>query len=585
MVMTKARPSSMLVLRSLAVCVFGLQPALPQQFEVGQSSAWDARSLAEQALQKARDGKTEEALAQFRQALQLAPNSVPILRDYAIVLGWGGHYKDAITVIRQVSRLERQQPDWALREFARSYLFGDETAAALQILDELVARGDTSEPVLLRRGLALRWLGRPREAQAAYEAALEVHPKSGATRAGIVYSLGDQNRLSDALRAANTGLDVIPGDPDLLKAKIRILNWMGRHLEAQEMLDAVPPSMSKDKEIMEDRVAAARWGGDPVTAAQTSHRLNSAFPDNDAVKNLDQQLEREYGYEISSGYRYVSDSDGFIDRTWSGEFGLHLTPAQELRVGYMHREFTQTQSELWQRYDLGWTGILSRRVQAYATVANVNYYLERGVTHKIIGDAALSFAASDRVRITAGGGTIAMDAFEAVQNRVTAPFAFGDMVLTPNYLTRFETRYTHFDFSDGVTRDRVDLEGLRQIYSRGSFRLRLGERSNLMWHDRYTPDFYSPSSFQSHLGFAQVEGRITSSLSYWVEAGGGWQKEPGTPWQNPLQLSGKFIWRPTEGLRILIEAGRTTSSLERVIADRTPYSRRYSSVGLEYQFR
>ena len=229
--------------------------------------------------------------------------------------------------------------------------------------------------------------------------------------------------------------------------------------------------------------------------------------------------------------------------------------------------------------------MLGRRLQAYATLADVNYHLNSGVTHKIIGDAALSFVASDRVRFTSGGGTIAMDAFLAVQNRVTAPFAFGDMVLTPNHLTRIETRYTHFAFSDGVSRDRVDVEGVRQVYSHGSFKLRLAERSNLMWHDRYTPDFYSPASFQSHLAVAQAEGRLTSSLSYWMEAGGGWQKEPGTPWEHPLQLSGKLVWRPTEGLRVLIEAGRTTSSLERVFADRTPYSRRYASIGLEYSFR
>jgi Tfp pilus assembly protein PilF len=569
----------------LALWVFCLQPALPQEFATSRNSIQESRSLADQAVQKAREGKTEEALAQFREALKLAPNSVSILRDYAIGLGWGEHYKEAIAVIRQVTRLERQQPEWALREFARSYLFGDETAAALQILDELVARGDTSEPVLLRRGLALRWLGRPREAQTAYEVALDIHPKSGAARAGIVSCLGDQNKLSEALRAANTALEAVPGDPDVLKAKIRTLNWMGRHLEAQQVLDDIPASMSKDREILEDRVSAARWGGDPLTAARTSHRLNSEFPSNEETKRLDQQLQRDYGFGMSSGYRYISDSDGFIDRTWSGEFASHLTPAQELRVGYMYRQFLQTESVLWQRYDLSWSGVLSRRLQAYATLADVNYHLDSGVTHKIIGDGALSFVASDRVRFTTGGGTIAMDAFRAVENRVTAPFGFGDMVLTPNHLTRIETRYTHFEFSDGVARDRVDVEGSRQVYSHASFRLRLGERSNLMWHDRYTPDFYSPSSFQCHLGVAQAEGRLTSSLSYWTEAGWGWQKEPGTPWQNPLQLSGKLVWRPIEGLRVLIEAGRTTSSLERVVADRSPYSRRYASIGLEYRFR
>ena len=560
-------------------------PALSQEPTQSRNFAEEAQSLAAQAVQKARDGKTEEALTQFREALRLAPNSVPVLRDYAIVLGWGEHYKEAIIVIRQVYRLESVQPDWALREFARSYLYGDETAAALQLLNELIARGDTSEPVLLRRGLALRWLGRPQQAQAAYEVALDIRPNSGAVRAGVVYCLADQNKLSEALRAANLGLAALPGDPELLKAKIRILNWMGRHLEAQDVLDGIPASMYNDREIMEDRISAARWGGDPMTAARISRRLSSEFPNNDAARTLERQLRREYGIGMDSGYRYTSDSDGFIDRTWSGEFASHLTPAQELRASYIYRQFLQNESLLWQRYDLGWSGVLSRRLQADATLAGVNYDFDRGVAHKIIGDGTLSFAPSDHVRLSMGGGRIAMDAYRAVRNRVTAPFAFGDTVLTPNYLSRIEIRYTHFAFSDGVSRDRLDAEGLRQVYSHASFKLRLGERSNLMWHDQYTPDFYSPSSFQSHVGVVQAEGRLTRSISCWLEAGGGWQKEPGTPWQNPFQLSGKMVWRPAESMRILVEAGRTTSSLERVVADRTPYSRWYASMSLEYSFR
>src|SRR5512138_1826925 len=87
-------------------------------------STRQAVALAEEATRQARAGKTEEALALFRQALPLAPNNVPILRDYAVILGWGEHYSDAAKVIRQIVALEPEQPDWALREYARSYLFG-----------------------------------------------------------------------------------------------------------------------------------------------------------------------------------------------------------------------------------------------------------------------------------------------------------------------------------------------------------------------------------------------------------------------------------------------------------------------------
>jgi tetratricopeptide (TPR) repeat protein len=543
-----------------------------------QATAW-----AEEAVQQARSGKTEDALALFRKAVPLAPNSVPVLRDYAVVLGWGEHYKEAAQVIHQIFSLEPEQPDWALGEYARSYLFGGDTKGALDILNRLVSRGDSSEPVLLRRALALRWLAQPKEAQTAYEVARDLYPASGGARAGIVYCLGDQNKLSEALRTAETGLRDLPNDPDLLKAKIRVLNWMSRHLEAQQVLDGLPAPLENDREILEDRVYAARWGGDPNTAANAVRRLDADFPGNAATKQLVNQVELEYGASIAPNFRYISDSDGMIDKTWSAEAAVHLTPAHELRAGYLYRELWQGDSLFWRRYDLGWSGVLSRRIRAYASGSDVNYGI--GSTHRIIGDGGLAFVLSDTARITAGGGSIVMDAFQAAQNHVTATFASGDITLAPTTFAQMQARYARYIFSDGVTRDRTDLEALFQVHSQPRLKLRLGWRSNLMWHDAYTLDFYSPQTFQSHLALGQVSGRLSRSLDYWVEVGGGWQMEPGTPLEHPVQISGRLAWHPTDNFRALIEVVRTTSSLDRVTADANSYTRRVASVGFSYSFR
>jgi tetratricopeptide (TPR) repeat protein len=563
---------------AIAVCSVGV---LRAQSTTADSTR-QAAALAEEATQQARAGKTEDALALFRQALPLAPNNVPILRDYAVILGWGEHYLEATKVIRQIVTLEPEQPDWALREYARSYLFGGDTQAALDMLNRLVSRGDISETVLMRRALALRWLGQPKEAQTAYEVAQEHYPKSGAARAGAVYSVGDQNKLSEALRTAEAGLRDLPGDPELLKAKIKVLNWMSRHLEAQRVLDGIPTSLEGDREILEDRVYAARWGGDPGTAARIVRRLDADFPNNAATKRLVNQIDLEYGASLAPGFRYISDSDGLIDRTWSGEFAAHLSPANELRTGYLYRELWQGESLFWRRYDLGWAGVLSRRVRAYASGSDVNY--GTGSTHRIVGDGGFAFVLSDSARITAGGGTIAMDAFRGTQNHVTATFASGDLTLAPNTFTQIQVRYARYDFSDAVKRDRTDLEALFQIHTQARLKLRLGWRSNLMWHDGTTSDFYSPETFQSHLALVQMSGRIVRPLDYSVEVAGGWQMEPGTPLENPIQVSAHLAWHPTDNFRALIEVGRTTSSLDRVTADRNPYTRRVASVGIVYSF-
>lgn len=567
-----------------ALVVIGSGSLLHAQESSGTAdSTRQAAALAEEAVQQARAGKTEDALALFRRAVPLAPDNVPILRDYAVILGWGEHYSEAAKIIRQIAALEPEQPDWALREYARSYLFGGDTQAALKMLNLLVSRGDTSEPVLLRRGLALRWLGQPKEAQTAYEVARDHYPASGGARAGIVYCLGDQNKLSEALRTAEASLRDLPNDPDLLKAKIKVLNWMSRHLEAQQVLDGLPVSLENDREILEDRIYAARWGGDPDTAASTARRLSADFPANPATKELVNQIDLEYGASIAPGFRYISDSDGLVDKTWSAEAAVHLNPANELHTGYLYRELSQGQSLFWRRYDLGWTGVLSRRIRTYASASDVNYGI--GSTHRIIGDGGLAVVLSDSARITAGGGTIMMDAFQAAQNHVTATFASGDLTLAPTTFAQLQARYARYNFSDGVIRDRVDLEALFQIHSQARWKLRMGWRSNLMWHDGTTLDFYSPTTFQSHLAVAQVSGRLARPLEYWVEVGGGWQMEPGTPLENPIQVSGNLAWHPTANFRALIEVVRTTSSLDRVTADRNPYSRRVASIGIAYSFR
>lgn len=177
-----------------------------------------------------------------------------------------------------------------------------------------------------------------------------------------------------------------------------------------------------------------------------------------------------------------------------------------------------------------------------------------------------------------------MDAFQAMQHHVTATFGSGDLTLAPNTFTQVQARYARYNFSDGVTRDRTDLEALFQIHSPASVKFRLGWRSNLMWHNGATTDFYSPETFQSHLALAQVSGRLGRPLEYSVEVGGGWQMEPGTPLENPIQVSGRLVWHPAENFRALIEVGRTTSSLDRVTADRNPYTRRVASIDIVYSF-
>ncbi len=536
-----------------------------------------ARSLSEQALAKAVAGDTAEALRLYESVLSVLPEDIPILRDYAVVLGWAGDYPQSIQTIRKLRSLQNDQPEWALREFARSYLFGDATADALRAYDELVARGDDSEQTLARRALALRWLGRSAEAIDQYKALRERFPTSAGAYAGIANTLADQNKLSEALRTLES-VPPLENNPEILQARIRILNFMGRHFEAQRVIAALPHELLDTRESLEEMVAAERWGGNPAAAKRDALKLWTLFPD---TQGLWAGIRSEYGHSVAPGFRYGKDSDGLTDRTASLDLSFHINPAHVLRIGYQYRWLEQNQTvRNLVRYDLGWTGTLNRRLMVYATASNVDYRLS-GVSRKFVGDASAVVTVNDDIRLSGGGGSIVMDAFNAIGNQVTAPFGYGEVAIRIDPGTRFRVRYSRYAFSDGVTRNRADAEITRSLLIRSRARLSIGWRSNLMWHDLQTDDFYSPTRLQSHLAVAQVEGQITPGLNYAGEIAGGWQSESNSPILHPFQTNAKLLWQPERHVRAIMEAGKSTSSVDRIGTGLRTYSRWVASAGIE----
>jgi Flp pilus assembly protein TadD len=552
-------------------------------FSQNLNTAEQARAVADQALVKARAGETAEALRLYETALRSSPEDVAILRDYAVVLGWAGQYPRAIATIKQLRGKQKDQPVWALREFSRSFLFGDATTDALRVFDELVLLGDDSEQTLIRRAMALRWLGRNAEAQKQYQAILEHYPNSAPAYAGLANSLADDNKLSEALRIIDSAPQAAEQNAEVLQSRIRILNFMGRHLEAQQLISSLPPEMVETRGVLEERVAAERWGGNPVSAQMDAVKLWTLFPAS-GTRNLLTGIRSEYGHSVSPGFRYSKDSDGLIDRTASSDIAIHLNPAHLIHIGYQYRWLEQHQDvRTLLRYDLGWTGTLNPRLTVYATTSAVDYRVP-GVSRKFVGDASAVFTVNDAIRFSGGGGSIVMDAFNAIGNQVTASFGSGDFSIRLDPSTRLRMRYSHYSFSNNVIRDRGDAEIMRSLPAKSWGRFSVGWRSNLMWHDYQTNDFYSPSRFQSHLAVAQVDGRITSWLSYSSEIAAGWQLESDSPSLHPFQAAGKLAWQPGRHLRAIVEGGKSTSSLDRPGNGLRTYSRWVASAGLEIRW-
>jgi hypothetical protein len=174
-----------------------------------------------------------------------------------------------------------------------------------------------------------------------------------------------------------------------------------------------------------------------------------------------------------------------------------------------------------------------------------------------------------------------MDAFQSVVNRITAGYYYSNLTLKPKSNLYFETQYGRYRFSDDVQRDRVDVTVLQRLYNARPLRVNVGGRSNLMWHDRETADFFSPSLFQTYLATLLASGQLGNRLEYRLETGFGAQREPRVKTGTPFVVSGNVNYRLLPALSLSVEGGRSTASVERVNPGRPSYARRFMSISLE----
>ncbi len=361
---------------------------------------------------------------------------------------------------------------------------------------------------------------------------------------GLAYALADRGRTREALRL----LDGMRG-PEVHIARAQLLHWMGRLGEAQ----------------------------------REAHAGAAAFPEDVTIARFSRDLDLQYGHALAPGFRVIGDSDGVSDRTWSNEFSTHWTPSHRFHAGFLDRRMLQENTEIgWRQYEAGWSGVISRSLAASAALADHEYF---SGLRRWTGDASVSVAASDRVQVFGGAGVIAMDAFRSVAGGVTGRFWMAGATWRVTGRSSLDVRTSRYFFSDGVSRTRLDAAGFRALLYRPRLRLDMGWRTNYLWHDRETPDFFSPAFFQTHLAEIKARASITRKFECHAAFSGGLQREPNVKVESPLQVSAGFTWRWREALALHGDAGRTTASVERVNPGRVSYSRSSASLGITFWFR
>ncbi|MCB9384918.1 MAG: tetratricopeptide repeat protein [Bryobacterales bacterium] len=559
----------------------GLTPAIGV---VDAQPANAADSLREQGVQAARAGNAQQGLEYLEQSIRLSPQSLASIRDYAIVLGWSERYTEALGQFQRLLDLEPQQPVWARSELARAQLFGGSPAQALETLDGLIAEGQVDLPTLSRRGLALRWVGRSEEATAAYRRIWKEFPDSPEGARGVVQSLADRNHLGDALDAAERGLEQYPDDADLRFRQAQTLNWAGRHIQARRALDLLPAAYQQSADVLQHRTLAARWASRPREAFELALASRRLHPDNAEAERLLDELSNEYGPSVQASAELVRDSLGYSYHSMNQTVTMPLSVSHRFsllreRRSYEDR-YTDPQSMAWTRYGAGWTGVLGNRITADANVSSLDYGID-GAGRRLLGEASVSALLNDKINLAAGFGMAPAETLPALRERLTARGAWSSVRLRPTIKLEAAARYTHRDFGGLTVRQTFESSAFYRISQRGGHKIRVGGRSQWMWHDRSTALLWSPTSYYNQLAALHFEGRLPGRVDYTAEVGSGFQHEAGFGRQHPLVTTLELAKKVNPHVWLRMKTGYSNSSIDRLNSSTGGYRFGYFSFGLD----
>jgi tetratricopeptide (TPR) repeat protein len=540
--------------------------------------------LREQGVQAARAGNTKEGLEYLEQSIRLSPEDIVTIRDYAVVLGWAERYPESLRQFEQLLTLQPDQPQWTRSELARNQLFGGRPESALKTLDGLIAEGHVDLPTLSRRGLALRWIGRSDEATSVYRRIWNEYPDSPEGARGVVQSLADRNRLGDALDAAEQGLEEFPDDADLRFRQAQTLNWAGRHIRAEQALELLPPAYRETADAMQHRTLAARWASRPREAFELALASRQRHPQDLQAERLLRDLSVEYGPSIEASAEIVQDSLGYSYRSTLQQATLPVSVSHRFSILRERRSYddryTAPYSLASTRYGAGWTGVLGHRISADANISSLDYGID-GASRRLLGDASVSAMLSDSLSLAGGFGVSPAETLPALSQRLTSRNVWGAARLRPTVKLEAGARYARYAYSGETLRQTLEYSAFYRVSQRGGHKIRIGGRSQWMWHDRYTPLLWSPDFFHVQVAAVHFEGRLPGKLDYVAEVGSGYQQEAGYGRQHPLVTTFELAKRINPHIWLRMKTGYSNSSIERINNSTGGYRFGYLNFGLD----
>ena len=149
----------------------------------------DAKDHATRGQVLAHSGKSDDALAEFDQALAADPYNIQALYGRGLIYQGQGQHQQAIDDFTAANGLSPQKVEPLLGR-ATSYLALDKAKEAATDLDEAVQADPNSGAAWSARGQAYERLGDKAKAATSYNRALALRPRDEAARSGLARTGG-----------------------------------------------------------------------------------------------------------------------------------------------------------------------------------------------------------------------------------------------------------------------------------------------------------------------------------------------------------------------------------------------------------
>lgn len=432
------------------------------------------------------EGRTEEAEAHYRRALEHDPEHMPALLRLATMISWQKRFDESIELFQEAERIEPGNRD-AMLGIARVSAWAGRSKLSIDTYNILLEKDSRDRDALLGSARAHSWAGRHPEALDLYERVLEIDPADKDARLGIA----------------------------------QVLSWMGMHDQSLERYAALLSQEPANHQALGGRARVLMWQGRMEEAWEATGKARAAAPEDQDLVELERIMRQRLAPTFrASGYVLQDTDDNRID---SQVFSWTYAPTLRSNLGFSFNRFDASLpqgpgSRLHSRLEgVSASGSIRLRpalvLSGSAGVEKIISDDRATVTHGS-GSAALNYRLSDRWSLHGG---LSHGVYQATARSLAADVSATTLRGTATFvpLSRVTTRFgvEHSEYtevarddpsvSDDNSRDLVFANATWRVpLKRPEVSLSLDARASSC--DRPGTGYFCPDSFNSQIGRARV---------------------------------------------------------------------------------